>query len=159
MGPCFRDFDSDCAEIEAEIDLGDAHQALRVRSTRDGSEQTLIGYDRDTKKLFCDTSASSSDPETKVAPPLRGRGMEGGSIKLQHGEPLRLRIYLDASVIETFANGRASLTDRVYPSSAESLGIGLFAKGGTARLGSLTLWELAPISTDRFTSGAELFRV
>jgi beta-fructofuranosidase len=155
-----RGFDSDCAEIEAEIDLGDAHQAgLRVRSTRDGSEQTLIGYDRDTKKLFCDTSASSSDPETKVAPPLRGRGMEGGSIKLQHGETLRLRIYLDASVIETFANGRASLTDRVYPSSAESLGIGLFAKGGTARSRSVTLWDLAPISTDRFTSGAELFRV
>ena len=85
--------------------------------------------------------------------------MEGGSIKLQHGEPLRLRIYLDASVIETFANGRASLTDRVYPSSAESLGIGFFAKGGTARLRSLTLWDLAPISNDRLTSGAELFRV
>lgn len=48
--------ESDCVEIQAEIELGDAHQAgLCVRSTRDGSEQTLIGYDRDSGRLFCDT--------------------------------------------------------------------------------------------------------
>ena len=75
------------------------------------------------------------------------------------GEPLRLRVYLDASVIETFANGKASISDRVYPSSAAALGVGLFAKGGTARVRSMTIWELSPISNDRLTSGAELFSV
>ncbi len=153
-------FESDCAEVEAEIELGDAHQAgLRIRSTHDGREQTLIGYDRDTKQLFSETSASSSDPDTKAAVPIGGRGIENGAFELQPGEPLRLRIYIDASVVETFANGSASLTDRVYPSSAGALGIGLFAKRGTARLRSLTLWEMSPISSDRLTSGAEMFRV
>ena len=154
-----KDFKSDCAEIEAEIEFGDAAQAgLRIRSTRDGSEQTLVGYDRNSQKLFCDTSNSSTDANTQVAPPLHGR-IESGTLELQGSEPLHLRIYIDASVIETFANGRASLTNRVYPSSADSLGIGLFARGGTARLRSLTLWELAPISSDRLTSGADFFRV
>jgi hypothetical protein len=92
-------------------------------------------------------------------PPLSGRGVQSGDLSIGGKELLRLRIYLDASVIETFANGKASLSDRVYPASAASLGIGLFAKGGTAHLRSMTLWEIAPISNDRLTSGAERFRV
>lgn len=156
-----KQFEGDCAEIEAEIELGDSHQAgLRVRSTADGSEQTLIGYDRDTQELFCDTRSSSTDPETKKVPPfLGGGGLRSGALKIGETELLRLRTYIDASVIETFANGKVSLSERVYPASAASFGIGLFAKGGMARLRSLTLWELAPISSDRLTSGAQLFRV
>src|SRR3984893_3609879 len=71
-------FESDCAEIEAEIEVGDSHPAgLRVRSTADGGEQTLIGYDRDSQKLFCDSTSSSTDPETlKLPPPLFGRGIQ-----------------------------------------------------------------------------------
>jgi sucrose-6-phosphate hydrolase SacC (GH32 family) len=153
-----RGFESDCAEIETEIELGDAHQAgLRLRSTTDGSEQTLIGYDRDSQKLFCDTTSSSTDPQTQKLSAPSGRGIESGTLELKSNEPLRLRIYIDASVIETFANGRVSLTDRVYPANTASFGIGLFAKGGTARLRSMTLWEMAPISNDRLTSGSELF--
>jgi len=154
-------FQSDSAEIEVEIELRDSHQAgLRVRATADGSEQTLIGYDRDSQQIFCDTTSSSTDPDTaKVPRPLSGRGIQGGPLSIGKNELLRLRIYIDASVIEIFANGRASLSDRVYPGSVASLGIGLFAKGGSAHLRSLTLWNLAPVSDDRLTSGAELFQV
>ncbi len=155
-----KDIESDCAEIEAEIELGSAHQAgVRVRSTVDGSEQTLIGYDRDSRELFCDTTASSKDPAIEGRPPfLLGRGIQKGALRLEGTEPLRLRIYIDASVLETFANGKASLSDRIYPVNPASLGIGLFAKGGTARMRSMTVWELSPISNDRLTSGAKLFK-
>ena len=117
-------FESDCAEIQAEIELGDSHQAgLRVRSTADGREQTLIGYDRDSQKLFCDTTSSSTDAATQtLPPPIFGRRVESGALHLGKTELLRLRIYIDASVIETFANGRVSLTDRVYPASAATNG-------------------------------------
>jgi len=156
-----KDVAGDCLEIEAEIDLGDAHQAgLRVRAAADGSEQSLIGYDRDNQELFSDTTASSTDPTTAPGTGFhRNRGMESGQLILANGEPLRLRVYVDASVIETFANGRASISDRVYPRSPATLGIGLFAKGGTAHVKSMTAWQLAPISNNRMTSGAELFRV
>jgi Glycosyl hydrolases family 32 C terminal len=91
-----KGFEGDCAEIEAEIERGDSRQAgLRARSTTDGSEQTLIGYDHDFQKLFCDTSASSTDPNSRVPPPLRGRGIESGALELKHGELLRLRVYID----------------------------------------------------------------
>jgi len=155
------DFASDCAELEAEFDLGDAQQAgLRVRATSDGSEETLVGFDCGTQSLFCDTTHSSKDPETTNLPSFLGtNGIQRGSLKLKIGEPLHLRIYIDASVIEIFANGKISLSERVYPRNPASLGIGLFSSGGKARLRSMTLWELKPISKDRMTSGAELFKV
>jgi beta-fructofuranosidase len=151
----------DCVEIVAEIDLGDARRAgLRVRSTAVGSEQTLIGYDSDSQTIFSDTTHSSNDPETATGSSLFPyRGVQSGSLKLDKSEPLRVRVYIDASVLETFANGRASITDRTYPTTAASLGIGLFSEGGTAHLRQMTVWELAAISPDRLTSGANLFRV
>ena len=156
-----KGFASDCAEIEVEIDLGGAQEiGLRVRSTADGSEQTLIGFNREKQTLFSDTRNSSKDPETRELPRFFGNlSLQEGSLRLDKGEPLKLRVYVDASVIEIFANGKVSLSDRVYPSRADSTGIGLFAKSGTARLKSLTLWDMSPISPDRMTSGAELFQL
>lgn len=151
----------DCVEILATIDMGNAHHAgVRVRSTADGSEQTLIGFDRESSSLFCDTTNSSTDPELTPGEGFRAyRGVQKGTLDLAKGELLRLRIFVDASVLETFANGKASLSDRVYPVNPSSLGIGLFAKGGTALLKSMEIWQLKPISRNRLTSGAELFRV
>ncbi len=143
----------DCVELIAEIELGSARQAgLRVRSTPDGSEQTLIGYDRSDGTLFSDTTKSSNDPETRGENSRRGRGIQKGMLSISAGEPLRLRVFIDASIIETFANGRACITDRTYPESPDSLGIGLFAREGEARLRSMQIWELKPISGDRLTS-------
>lgn len=151
----------DCLEIEAEFDPGSARQfGLRVRSNREGTEQTLVGYDRDTSQIFSDTSLSSADPETETAAGAfsPNRGVQRGPLELG-SQPFRLRIFVDASVIESFTNGRVSLSDRVYPADPASLGVGLFAKGGAAHLRSMTVWTLAPISPDRLTSGEELFRV
>jgi beta-fructofuranosidase len=124
-----KDVASDCAEIELEIELGDARQAgLRVRAAADGSEQTLIGYDRDAQELFSDTTVSSKDSATEGGQGVRAfRGIERGKLALANQEPLRLRVYLDASVIEIFANSRASISDRVYPMNPATLGVGLFA--------------------------------
>ncbi|MGH2562481.1 MAG: GH32 C-terminal domain-containing protein, partial [Thermomicrobiales bacterium] len=62
-------------------------------------------------------------------------------------EPLRLHVFLDGSVIEVFANGRASITDRIYPSRPDSLGVGLLARAGRATLTSLDVWEMDSIWT------------
>jgi len=67
-------------------------------------------------------------------------------------EPLKLQIFIDAFVIEAFANSRACLTERAYPARKESLGIGLFARGGKAQLRSMEVWPMTPISPDRMTS-------
>ncbi|MCL4812479.1 MAG: glycoside hydrolase family 32 protein [Vicinamibacteraceae bacterium] len=152
-----RGLQGDCTEIVAHIDLGTAEQVgLRVRSTPDGSEQTLIGYDRTERVLFSDTRQSNrnaSAPAPTATPGPRSRPLKKGALDLVAGDVLRLRILLDASVIETFANDRTAIIDRVYPSSTEALGIGVFARGGSAAVRSLEVWDLKPISNDRLTSG------
>ena len=58
-------------------------------------------------------------------------------------EPLTLRVFLDRSVLEVFANDRICITDRLYPERADSVGVELFAVGGGAKLLHLTAWELS----------------
>lgn len=136
----------DCLEIVAEIDPGSAPQAgLKVRAAADGSEQTLIYYDRAAKRLSVDRSKSSVDASAD-------RAMQSGPFLLGRGEPLRLHVFLDGSVIEIFANERACLTARVYPTGARSTGLSLYASGGQAKIVSMDVWEMHPISNNRLTT-------
>ncbi len=67
-------------------------------------------------------------------------------MELKFGELLDLRLFLDRSVLELFANGRQAITQRVYPTRADSTGIRLFAQGGT--LGAVAVvveaWDMEP---------------
>ena len=58
---------------------------------------------------------------------------------------LTLRVFLDHSVIEVYANRTACITGRIYPSRLDSLGIDVFAEGGGVRLSSLDTWQMASI--------------
>ncbi len=136
----------DCLEILAEINPGDAPLAgLALRIAPDRSEQTLIYYDREQRIICVDRSQSSTDKSAD-------RTMQTGPFLLGRGEPLRLHIFLDGSVVEIFANDRFCLTARIYPADPRSTGIALHAVGGTATMASFDAWEMKPISPDRLTS-------
>ena len=61
------------------------------------------------------------------------------------GEPLRLRVFIDRSSVEVFANvGRVVLSSRVFPGDDWD-GMALFTCGGAAWLQSLTIWPLQSI--------------
>jgi beta-fructofuranosidase len=61
------------------------------------------------------------------------------------GEPLRLRVFIDRSVVEVFANGRQYLAMRVYPGREDSLGVSLRAQGQDAVLNQLDAWTMQSI--------------
>ena len=61
------------------------------------------------------------------------------------GQPVELRIFIDRSVVEVFADGRQYLAKRIYPARADSVGVQAFAKGGRATLQSLDAWQMAAI--------------
>ena len=56
-------------------------------------------------------------------------------------------MFLDRSVVEVFANGRACITDRIYPARGDSLGVQAFAHGGRATLAAISGWTMKPIWT------------
>jgi len=66
-----------------------------------------------------------------------------GPLALAPGESLKLRVLVDRSVIEVFANDRQAITRRFYP-SADSLGIKAFSTGGDSQLAALHFWEMMP---------------
>jgi beta-fructofuranosidase len=136
----------DSLEIQAELEPGASEAVgLTVRSTPDGKEQTSITYNRSSGHLLVERERSSLSPDVDRSP-------QGGPFALAGDEPLKLHIFLDASVIEIFANDRACLTSRVYPSRPDSPGLGMFARGNKARLKALDVWEMRPISPNRLTT-------
>ena len=62
---------------------------------------------------------------------------------LDAGETLQLRVLLDGSVVEIIANGRTSITNRIYPNSAEHNGVQVL--GAQAELKSLEVYEMSSI--------------
>ena len=139
-----REVQGDCLEIQAELVPGEATElGIGVRCAPDGTEQTLIRYDRLQGRLLIDRQQSSLSEEVR-------RDIREGPLLLAADEPLLLHIFLDRSVIEVFANRQLCMSSRVYPSRTDSLGVGLFARGGSARLKALDVWELESIWTSRY---------
>jgi beta-fructofuranosidase len=58
---------------------------------------------------------------------------------------LRLRVFVDHSVVEVFANGEACLSTRIYPTRPDSLSVEVFATGAGAELTELDAWRLDSI--------------
>lgn len=124
-------------EVAAEMIPKDAHQCgLKVCRSPHGEEETLVFYDAVEKKLKVDTTKSSlaSGPRT----------VEAGPFELLPGERLKLRVFVDKSVVEVFANSRQAVARRIYPTRGDSIGVSLFSKGGPAEVPSLEAWEIAP---------------
>jgi beta-fructofuranosidase len=124
-------------ELAAEIMPGSARFCgVKVCCSPDGAEQTVVGYDSVEQALKVDTRKSSLGEGSKV--------VEAAPFALKPGEPLRLRVFVDKSFVEVFANDRQAVVRRIYPTRPDSLGVALFSQGGDARVRSLTAWDMAP---------------
>jgi beta-fructofuranosidase len=121
----------DCLELMVAFDGEDLSCGLKVRLSPDNSERTLITYDRVAQTFSIDRRHSSL--EAAVV-----RDIRTTPLKLSPGEPLKLHIFLDCSVVEVFANDRVAMATRIYPTRSDSLGI----KVARGHLTSLAAWEM-----------------
>ena len=125
--------EGDCLEIAVVADPGDARQlGVKVRCSSDGGEQTTITYDVEKKLII--SAKNESGENTQEAP-----------FELPAGEPLELRIFLDRSILEVFANRSQCVTHRTYPERDDSLGIRLFSDGSPAQFRSIDIWDMMPV--------------
>lgn len=151
------DVRGDCMELALEIrPEGCREFGLKVRSSPDGAEQTAVLYDASSGKLKVDVSRSTTDDGIRYLPfrgfqPVERLPEELRTVKAQEapfdlapGESLNLRVFIDRSVVEVFANGRQCLTQRVYPKRPDSLDVLLFSRGGSASVKTLQAWDMAP---------------
>ena len=89
--------------------------------------------------IAIDTSYASELPD------VESRAPEIAPVYLAPGETLRLRVFIDKSVVEVFVNDRQCLAVRVYPGREDSAGISLRAQGADAMLASLDVWQMRSI--------------
>ena len=148
------EIEGDSLELELEALLGTATQmVVSVHRSPDGVEQTRIIYDASVGTLTIDFSQSGDpsihhkgwvihQPKDPVARERRYTE-QTAPFTLATGELLRLRVFLDRSILEVFANKRRYLTQRIFPMRPDSLGVSVCARGGTAQVTTLNAWELA----------------
>ncbi|WP_121820597.1 GH32 C-terminal domain-containing protein [Halostella salina] len=135
--PTPLDASGTAVEIEATVDLADADEfGLQVLASPDGEEATTIraaegevAVERDAASLH-----PAADGSTQTMP-------------VGDGE-IDLRVFVDGSVVEVFANERRCLTSRVYPTRADSDRIAAFAEGGTVET-DIDVWRLAGAWSER----------
>ncbi|MEI6678610.1 MAG: glycoside hydrolase family 32 protein [Mariniphaga sp.] len=123
-------------ELEVTIPPNSAKlYGVKVGVSDDGREETVIYYDNSDKKLKFDTHKSGLSFGRKI--------VEEAPFELRKDEPLVLRIFIDKSIIEVFANDRQAIGRMVYPTLGGK-GISLFSKGGDINVKSVKIWELSP---------------
>jgi Beta-fructosidases (levanase/invertase) len=142
--------------VSAELDITIAYERgaspeVRVFRSPDGSEYTSVrlyleggahlrtpdGWQYgDILAVDCSRSAAGILP----APP------EVTDLRRGRNSSVRLRIFLDRSIIEVFSDGGKSIGRRVYP-TLSSTGVSVTASGGNCRIVSAQMWQLGDVNT------------
>ncbi len=140
-------------ELAAEIDPEGAPMIeLNVLRSPNAEEVTRIvflperGYrDRADRTRPAADVISIDNTRSSILPDVRSRPPESAQFRPAKGDPLRLRVFIDRSVVEVFANGRQCVALRVYPGREDSTGVSLRAQGKGAHLLSLDAWQMKNI--------------
>ena len=131
------DVRSNSLELAVDMESTDASEyGVKVCVSPDGQEETVISYDASEGKLKVDTRRSGPEGTPK--------NVEAGPFSLKANERLKLRIFVDKSVVEVFANGRQAVMRRIYPSQSDSLGVSIFSKDGSTKVNALESWHISP---------------
>jgi sucrose-6-phosphate hydrolase SacC (GH32 family) len=142
-------------EMDITIDPGQAKRfGVKVFSSKDGIEQTPIVIDLTKNILQIDMQKSGinrpvyeefamafASPDPKNNPVIL---TEDAPFSLKTGEKIHLRVFLDKSMLEVFANGRQCITQVLYPSLKDAVNVQVFADDAPVKVESIKAWKLFP---------------
>jgi sucrose-6-phosphate hydrolase SacC (GH32 family) len=137
----------DAVEINAEFEPGDAKRfGLKLRVSNDSARFVRVWFDTATGDFGVDGRVSHESLPSHLA----------------KGQPVRMRVFVDKAVVETFVNGQAlislagpkdgktlryfpSVNTYIDPTTTKTVlgdGLDLFSEGGTARCTRLDVWKM-----------------
>ncbi len=130
------EFSHELMELEITFRPNNAERfGIKLCQSDNGQEETIIYYDNSDKKLKFDTQKSSLGYGKKV--------IEAAPLIVKSNESVVMRIFVDRSIVEVFANGRQAIARSVYPTLGGT-GISLFSEGGDVEIESFKTWEIFP---------------
>ena len=98
-------------------------------------EETVLVFDCGNNRFTLDRTKSSLAEEPR-------RSAIDGDFVYAPGEDLRVRLFVDHSLVEVFVNESHCLTGRVYPLRADSDGVSAFAEQpGRVEIAGFQAWE------------------
>ncbi len=126
----------DTLEVLVEMERGTAEESgLRVR--KGANEETTIGVDWGLQQVFVDRTRSGN---TAFDESFAGR--HAGPLRGENRKQVTLRILVDRSSVEVFANvGSTVISDAIFP-SRDSKELEAYSKNGEARIVKLDVWSL-----------------
>ena len=92
---------------------------------QDKTQLMCITYDTAANTLYCKEQAMP--------------------LVLEPSEALTLRVFLDRSVVEVYANRRVFIVERIYPEDISAVEAGLFAEGGQTLVKQVDAWNMKSI--------------
>ena len=130
-------------ELNVTIEPGTAHEVgLNVLRSPDGEETTRISLFPQGHPRFGSPLLQIDGTSSSIRSDLLPRPPEIGSLNVAGDEQVTLRIFIDRSIVEVFANERQCLTLRVYPDRDDSKGVSLFSRGGAAKFSVIEAWDV-----------------
>lgn len=73
------------------------------------------------------------------------RAPETAPVYIADDEPLKLRIFIDKSIVEVFVNGKQCVALRAYPTLAESIGVSFKSQGAESIIKALEAYQMKSI--------------
>lgn len=125
----------DSYELNAVIP---SQSSLEFKVRVGGNEETVVGVNGAKREVYVDrTKSGIYDFHEQF------RGVHTAKLEAMN-ENIDLKVYVDRSSVEVFANGgQAVITDLIYP-KADSKGISVVTHDDQLVLASLTIYEIAP---------------
>lgn len=140
-------------DLELQLDVqmtDDAVAGVAVRCSPDGQEQTLILCDVPAGEVQIDLARSTADasviyPQVVIghddAPPVT---CQTAPYVFNSDRSVSLRLFVDRSMLEVFIDERLCLTQRIFPTRPDSLGVALVCRAGHVRQ-QLSAWSMQPL--------------
>jgi beta-fructofuranosidase len=142
--------------IRGPLETPPAAESLSAMRIRDLAGELQITFVPDANHPFSlELRSEADEPFATIAYRAADTGHElsinqtRAALAASAGHPVRLRLFVDGSVLELFANETAVITERIYIAPKTPLKIVL--QPGTP-VTSIDLWPMKPISPDRLTS-------
>jgi beta-fructofuranosidase len=137
-------------ELEIIIDPGKAKRfGIKVFCSADGREETPVIIDKEKNILRINMKPSSlNKPEYRefvmVREPNPDMETQDAPFDLKNGEKAHLRVFLDKSMLEVFANDRQCITQVVYPTLPDAVNIEVFTDDAPIQVEKVKAWKLFP---------------
>jgi beta-fructofuranosidase len=121
-------------ELEARLANPSGLETLvfNVRQAPGDEEVTRIVFALATQSVLVDRSRSSLR--------VGNRSVEKGDFVLGEGEDLHIRVFVDNSTVEVFANGRFAMVSRVYPVLESAVGASCLFTGADGKEVDTGVW-------------------